>query len=170
MGFVDSDRDDAVLALARRSKALWIVRRWIVQRQAPLPNRAPPISANGMICSNTWINSDVNPLRRARRRAAGRHARRPLPQGRGRGQPGRSARAVEVDDRLEIGSNTKSFTVTLALQLQEAGVLSMDDPLSKWLPELAAQIPNGDQVDPAPDGRQHLRHLGLRRPVDAAAD
>ena len=55
-------------------------------------------------------------------------------------------RPVRVDDRFEIGSNTKAFTVILALQLQDQGVLSMDDPLSKWLPELAAQIPNGDQV------------------------
>ncbi len=55
-------------------------------------------------------------------------------------------RPVQVDDRFEIGSNTKAFTVILALQLQDEGVLSMDDPLSKWLPELAAQIPNGDQV------------------------
>ena len=55
-------------------------------------------------------------------------------------------RPVKADDRFEIGSNTKAFTVILALQLQEAGVLSMDDPLSKWLPKLAARIPNGDQV------------------------
>ena len=47
-------------------------------------------------------------------------------------------RPMQVDDRLQIGSNTKAFTVILALQLQEAGVLSLDDPLSKWLPELAA--------------------------------
>ncbi|MCO5214009.1 MAG: amidase family protein [Caldilinea sp.] len=55
-------------------------------------------------------------------------------------------RPMQVDDRLQIGSNTKAFTVILALQLQEAGVLSLDDPLSKWLPELAAQLPNGEQV------------------------
>jgi amidase len=66
-------------------------------------------------------------------------------------------RPLTVDDRLQIGSNTKAFTVILALQLQEAGVLSMDDPLSKWLPELAARIPNG-----AGDGDHRtmtLRHL-----------
>lgn len=55
-------------------------------------------------------------------------------------------RPVAVSDRFEIGSNTKAFTVILALQLQEEGVLSLDDPLSKWLPDLAAQIPNGEQV------------------------
>ncbi len=58
---------------------------------------------------------------------------------------------LRVDDRLEIGSNSKSFTVVLLLQLQEEGVLTLDDSLSKWLPGWAARIPNSDQVT--------LRHL-----------
>jgi amidase len=58
---------------------------------------------------------------------------------------------MQTDDRFEIGSNTKSFTVVLALQLQEEGVWSLDDPLSQWLPNPAARIPNGEQVT--------LRHL-----------
>ena len=53
---------------------------------------------------------------------------------------------MQVSDAFEIGSNTKSFTVALALQLQEEGVWSMDDPLAQWLPEVAAQLPNGDEV------------------------
>jgi len=53
---------------------------------------------------------------------------------------------MQVDDRLQIGSNTKSFTVAVLMQLQEEGVLSFDDMLSDWLPDLAAQIPNGDQI------------------------
>lgn len=53
---------------------------------------------------------------------------------------------MQVADRLEIGSNTKSFTAVLLLLLHEDGVLSLDDTLSKWLPELAADIPNGDQI------------------------
>ena len=32
------------------------------------------------------------------------------------------------------------------MQLAEEGVLSLDDPLSKWLPEQAASLPNGDQM------------------------
>ena len=51
-----------------------------------------------------------------------------------------------TDDRLEIGSNTKSFTIVLLMQLVEEGVLSLDDPLSKWLPDQAAALPNGDQI------------------------
>lgn len=57
-----------------------------------------------------------------------------------------SQRAIDISDRFEIGSNTKSFTVVLALQLQEEGLLSMDDQLKKWLPGLAAKIPAGDKV------------------------
>ncbi len=57
-----------------------------------------------------------------------------------------SGRAVQVGDRFQVGSNTKSFTVALALQLQEDGVLSMDDLLSRWLPGVAARIPNGNRV------------------------
>ncbi len=53
---------------------------------------------------------------------------------------------MKVNDRFEIGSNSKSFTVVLLMQLQEAGVLSLDDPLSKWLPDWAAKIPNGDEM------------------------
>ena len=54
---------------------------------------------------------------------------------------------MQADSRLEIGSNSKSFTDVLLLQLQEEGVLSLDDPLSKWLPDWAAKIPNGDKMN-----------------------
>ena len=53
---------------------------------------------------------------------------------------------LQSDARMEIGSNTKSFTVVLLLQLQEEGKLSMDDPLSQWLPDWAAKIPYGDEM------------------------
>jgi D-alanyl-D-alanine carboxypeptidase len=53
---------------------------------------------------------------------------------------------LAADARMEIGSNTKSFTIVLLLQLQEEGVLSLDDPLSKWLPDWAEKIPYGDEM------------------------
>ncbi len=53
---------------------------------------------------------------------------------------------MQPDGRLEIGSNSKSFTIALLMQLQEEGALSLDDPLSKWLPEQAAALPNGNQI------------------------
>ena len=43
-----------------------------------------------------------------------------------------------MTDAFEIGSNTKAFTVAVALQLYEEGVWSRGDPLARWLPELAA--------------------------------
>jgi D-alanyl-D-alanine carboxypeptidase len=57
-----------------------------------------------------------------------------------------SLRPMETGDRLEIGSNTKSFTIVLLLQLQEEGALDLDDPLSKWLPDWAEKIPYGDEI------------------------
>ena len=50
-----------------------------------------------------------------------------------------------------IGSITKMFTATVIMQLAEDGVLTLDDPLAQWLPEVAAQLPYGDQIT--------LRHL-----------
>jgi D-alanyl-D-alanine carboxypeptidase len=58
---------------------------------------------------------------------------------------------MSLTDAFEIGSNTKSFTAVLALQLQEEGVWSLDDSLARWLPEAAAILPYGD--------RMTLRHL-----------
>lgn len=45
-------------------------------------------------------------------------------------------------DHFRIGNTTESFTTTLLLQLVDQGRVSLDDPLSKWLPTL----PNADQV------------------------
>ena len=43
---------------------------------------------------------------------------------------------IEREDHTRIGSVTKSFTVTVILQLVEEGLLSLDDPLSKFFPEI----------------------------------
>ena len=52
---------------------------------------------------------------------------------------------------FRIGSITKMFTATVVIQLAEDGVLTLDDPLAMWLPEVADQLPYGDQIT--------LRHL-----------
>ena len=52
---------------------------------------------------------------------------------------------------FRIGSITKMFTATVIIQLAEEGVLTLDDPLSLWLPDVAEQLPYGDQIT--------LRHL-----------
>jgi D-alanyl-D-alanine carboxypeptidase len=45
---------------------------------------------------------------------------------------------VDVHTRFEIGSITKQFTAAAILQLEEAGELSLDDPLGKYVPQYAA--------------------------------
>ena len=52
---------------------------------------------------------------------------------------------------FRVGSITKMFTATVILQLAEDGVLTLDDPLALWLPEVADQLPYGDEIT--------LRHL-----------
>ncbi len=58
---------------------------------------------------------------------------------------------LQPDDAFQIASTTKMFTAVLILQLFEEGVLTLDDPLSMWLPDQAAALPYGDQIT--------LRHL-----------
>jgi D-alanyl-D-alanine carboxypeptidase len=47
---------------------------------------------------------------------------------------------------FQVGSNTKMMTATVLLQLHEEGALSLDDPLSAHLPEIAADLPNGAAI------------------------
>lgn len=51
----------------------------------------------------------------------------------GQARPGRAAQA---EMRYAIGSVSKQFTVTALLMLQEQGKLSLDDPVSRYFPEL----------------------------------
>lgn len=49
---------------------------------------------------------------------------------------------MTTDMYQRVGSVTKTFTVTLVLQLAEEGVLSLDDPIGKFIDG----VPNGDRV------------------------
>ncbi|RNC88522.1 MAG: class A beta-lactamase-related serine hydrolase [Allomuricauda sp.] len=42
--------------------------------------------------------------------------------------------AISTDNNFIIGSNSKSFTALIVLRLQEKGLLSIDDPVVKYLP------------------------------------
>ncbi len=58
---------------------------------------------------------------------------------------------MSPDGAFRIGSITKMFTATVILQLAEDDVLTLDDPLTLWLPEVAEQLPYGEDIT--------LRHL-----------
>jgi D-alanyl-D-alanine carboxypeptidase len=57
-----------------------------------------------------------------------------------------SCEPLPADALFEIGSNTKMMAEVIIYQLQEEGVLSTTDPINQWLPEMAALVPNGDQM------------------------
>jgi CubicO group peptidase (beta-lactamase class C family) len=53
-----------------------------------------------------------------------------------------TGKAPGIDDKVRMGSVTKSFTATIVLQLVDEGLLSLDDPLGKWEP----QVPGAGQI------------------------
>jgi CubicO group peptidase (beta-lactamase class C family) len=52
--------------------------------------------------------------------------------------------AMDAELQHRIGSTTKSFTATALLQLVDQGLISLDDTVAKWLPDLA--VPNGGTI------------------------
>jgi D-alanyl-D-alanine carboxypeptidase len=54
-----------------------------------------------------------------------------------------SGRAMRPTDRFRVGSITKSFVSTVALQLVGEGTLSLSDTVERWLPGI---LPYGDHV------------------------
>ena len=49
---------------------------------------------------------------------------------------------MSLNDFLRIGSNTKTMTSTVILQLVQEGKLKLDDPISKFRPD----VPNGKNI------------------------
>lgn len=49
---------------------------------------------------------------------------------------------MSLDDYFRIGSNTKTMTSTVILQLVQEGKLSLDDPISKFRPD----VPGGEKI------------------------
>jgi D-alanyl-D-alanine carboxypeptidase len=51
---------------------------------------------------------------------------------------------MALADKFRIGSNTKTFVITVLLQLVDEHKLSLDDAVSKF--EIGVKIPNGDHI------------------------
>ena len=49
---------------------------------------------------------------------------------------------MRPEDHFRVGSNTKTFTGTVVLQLVDEGKLGLDDPVSEYQPE----VPNGENI------------------------
>ena len=53
-------------------------------------------------------------------------------------------RSLTASDHFRVGSNTKTFVISVLLQLVDAGKLSLDDPLSKF--SLGVPVPNAQNI------------------------
>jgi D-alanyl-D-alanine carboxypeptidase len=71
-----------------------------------------------------------------------RHGSRTLRLSAGVGNRARRT-PMRVDDRVRIGSVTKTFVAAVVLQLAGEGRLSLDDTVERWLPGL---VPNGGAI------------------------
>ncbi|WP_254773669.1 serine hydrolase [Microbacterium sp. cf046] len=49
---------------------------------------------------------------------------------------------VSLEDHIRVGSTTKTWTATVILQLVQEGRIALDDPVSKYRPD----VPNGDDI------------------------
>ena len=53
-----------------------------------------------------------------------------------------------ADTIYRIGSVTKLFTDTMLMQLRDAGLLNLDDPVDRYVPAVTYRLANGDTVSP----------------------
>jgi D-alanyl-D-alanine carboxypeptidase len=53
---------------------------------------------------------------------------------------------TESDDLFKIASITKTYTAATVLKVVESGKLSLDDTLGQWLPDIAKNLPNSENV------------------------
>ena len=63
---------------------------------------------------------------------------------------GRPNQPIQGDETYWLYSATKVFTMVAGMQLVEKGLLKLDDPVSKYLPEFAdLTVKDGDEIRPA---------------------
>ncbi|GAB2530202.1 serine hydrolase domain-containing protein [Nocardia heshunensis] len=75
---------------------------------------------------------------------------------------------ITVDDHFRFGSNTKTMTVTVLMQLAQEGKLALDDPIAKYWPG----VPNGDRITLAElaEMRSGLFSYTFDEPFNASLD
>ncbi|KAF4444195.1 Beta-lactamase 2 [Fusarium acutatum] len=92
--------------------------------------------------------------------------------------PKAGVRKINASTVYRLGSISKVFTVLAALRLAEDGVLSMSDPVTRWVPELAHSdgSHSGDELDvihwgdmTVGDAAAHLSGLGGDMTTDISA-
>ncbi|KAJ4113007.1 hypothetical protein NW760_004836 [Fusarium oxysporum] len=92
--------------------------------------------------------------------------------------PKEGARKINASTVYRLGSISKVFTVLAALRLAEDGVLSMNDPMTRWIPELAHRdgSHSRDELDvthwtdiTVGDAAAHLSGLGGDMTTDISA-
>ena len=73
---------------------------------------------------------------------------------------------TSFDQHVRVGSNTKTWTGTVILQLVQEGRLSLDDPVSKYRPD----VPNGEQHHDRAAARDAQRAVQLHDDARAEPD
>ncbi len=75
---------------------------------------------------------------------------------------------VTLDDHIRVGSNTKTMTGTVILQLVQEGAIALDDPVSDYRPD----VPNGEHITIAQmlDMRSGLFNYSETYELNAALD
>ena len=59
----------------------------------------------------------------------------------------KESKAASPEGRFRIASMSKTFLAVAVMQLNEAGTLTLDDPITKWLPkDITGSIANADQA------------------------
>jgi CubicO group peptidase (beta-lactamase class C family) len=76
---------------------------------------------------------------------------------------------VTLADHVRIGSNTKTWTATVILQLVDEGRINLDDPVSRYRPD----VPNGEHItiaqllDMSSGLANYTTDLGLNEQMDS---
>ena len=76
---------------------------------------------------------------------------------------------VTLADHVRVGSNTKTWTATVILQLVDEGRISLDDPVSRYRPD----VPNGENItiaqllDMTSGLANYTEDLGLNEQMDS---